>query len=269
MSLTGKTIASTYKSLIKVSDETNGITGAASAITDGNGTQSSISMSYNSVVVIPRVSDHAGVFVVSNKAGTGLFNVNTTSNVVSAGTGGAQQILNTQYAYFGVSSSDTQWAAQSANTHYAVPFGSCNTPIETIANFALGTITDPATTPVVISDTAHDIVKAYWFIPDNITVKDVKWWVAGDASTGDTIRAHLMSYTVDDDNGATSGDLSSGTVVASSSDIVSAGNEQIYYNSMSIDSADVDAGEVILFVFRGDGVNSDYTINATVKYHLR
>jgi hypothetical protein len=38
---------------------------------------------------------------------------------------------------------------------------------------------------------------------------------------------------------------------------------------MTINSANVDAGKVVLFAFRADSVNSDYTINATVKYHLR
>ena len=91
----------------------------------------------------------------------------------------------------------------------------------------------------------------------------------GTAATGDTVRGHLLSYSVVTTAGATGGDLSSGTVCASSSDITSSGYEQSYYNSMTINSADVDAGKVILFTFRADSVNSDYTINATVKYHLR
>ena len=46
--------------------------------------------------------------------------------------------------------------------------------------------------------------------------------------------------------------------------------EQIYYQSMTVQSADVDAGRVLIFTFRSDSaVNSDYTINATVKYHIR
>ena len=32
---------------------------------------------------------------------------------------------------------------------------------------------------------------------------------------------------------------------------------------------DTDAGKVILFTFAADTVNSDYSINATVKYHIR
>ena len=37
---------------------------------------------------------------------------------------------------------------------------------------------------------------------------------------------------------------------------------------MTIQSANVTAGKVILFAFRADSVNSDYSINATIKYHI-
>ena len=97
-------------------------------------------------------------------------------------------------------------------------------------------------------------------ITKNVRMSNVSW-----TEYSDTNGENLTWTTA----GATGGDLSSGTVCASSSDITSSGYEQSYYNSMTINSADVDAGKVILFTFRADSVNSDYTINATVKYHLR
>ena len=78
-----------------------------------------------------------------------------------------------------------------------------------------------------------------------------------------------MAYTVDTDNGLTGGNLSSGVVVADGATITNAGYEQIYYQSMTIQSANVDAGTVILFTFASDTINSDYSINAVVKYHIR
>ena len=104
---------------------------------------------------------------------------------------------------------------------------------------------------------------------DNITIDRVVWWVGADAASGDTVRAHVMSYDIETTSGATSGDLSSGAVCADGADIVSAGYEQNYYQQMTIQSADVNAGKVLVFAFRQDGVNSDYSIHATVKYHLR
>ena len=61
----------------------------------------------------------------------------------------------------------------------------------------------------------------------------------------------------------------SGTVCADGADIVSAGYEQNYYQQMTIQSADVNAGKVLIFAFRQDSANSDYSIQATIKYHLR
>ena len=63
--------------------------------------------------------------------------------------------------------------------------------------------------------------------------------------------------------------MGSGVVIADGVDIVNLGYEQIYYQSMTIQSANVSAGRVIAFVFRSDSVNSDFSINATVKYHIR
>ena len=109
-----------------------------------------------------------------------------------------------------------------------------------------------------------------WYVMDNITIDRIIWWSGADTATGDTTRVHLMSYSIDSGNGSTGGDLSSGAVLADGSDIVNAGNEQIYYQQLSIGTANVDAGKIILFTFRLDAVaGTDYTINATVKYHLR
>ena len=104
---------------------------------------------------------------------------------------------------------------------------------------------------------------------DDITIDAVKWFHGADAATGDSTAAHLCAYTVDIANGSTGGDLSSGVVVADGANETNAGYEQIYYQQMTIRSADVDAGKVILITFASDTVNSDYSLNCTVKYHIR
>ena len=78
----------------------------------------------------------------------------------------------------------------------------------------------------------------------------------------------MQSFTIDSGNGSTSGDLSSGVVLADGADITNAGYEQAYYQQMTIQSSDVSAGKVVLFTFRSDSVNSDFAINATIKYHI-
>ena len=104
---------------------------------------------------------------------------------------------------------------------------------------------------------------------DDITIDRIVWWATNDHASGDVMRTHLMSYTIDSANGSTSGDLSSGAVVAYSSDVTSAGSEQSYYNQMTISTANIDAGKALLFFIRTDSTALDTTINATVKYHIR
>ena len=104
---------------------------------------------------------------------------------------------------------------------------------------------------------------------DDITIDAVKWLHSADAATGDVTAGHLMAYDIVTDNSSTSGDLSNGIVVADGSNITNAGYEQIYYQAMTVQSANVDAGKVILFTFASDTINSDFSINATVKFHIR
>tara|TARA_Y100001963_G_scaffold160246_1_gene269583 strand:- start:37 stop:837 length:801 start_codon:yes stop_codon:yes gene_type:complete len=266
MSLGNKPIGQVWKGIIRVDDDANGLGTSLKAITDGEGTASSVSLSDDQLSVKPENDDTTAVFRVLDKDGNVLFYVDSTNDTVKA----LGHNLNSQYAYFGICGNDATWAGCLANTHYMVPFSSANSAflVSDIANLGLGTSTDPATS-LTISTDASDIIQCYWFIEDNITIDSVTWWVAGDAATGDTVRAHLMSYDVVTSAGSTGGDLSSGAVIASSADITSAGYEQAYKNTMTVSSADVDANKVILFAFRADSVNSDYTINATVKYHLR
>ena len=184
----------------------------------------------------------------------------TNSQVKALGTH-----INTQYAQFNIGAGNLVWASSSAGTHYAVPFQGM-LPQVLVSG---GTGTDPATS-FTITNSASSIVSCYWYIMDDITIDRVVWWSGADAATGEATRTHLMSYTVDSGNSATSGDLSSGAVAAYSSDVTNAGYEQAYYNQMTISTANIDAGKVLMFFFRADStVNSDYTINATVKYHLR
>ena len=86
-----------------------------------------------------------------------------------------------------------------------------------------------------------------------------------DAATGDTTRMHLMSY--DFASGVTNC-LTNGTLLAHNSDVTNAGSEQPYLSTWTIDSSSVASGKVILALFRSDSINSDYSVNIKVKYHL-
>ncbi len=61
----------------------------------------------------------------------------------------------------------------------------------------------------------------YGYLPDNITIDAASFFISSAGSSTDTYNVHIMSYDIDTDNGATSGDLSGGVVVVDSTTIAS------------------------------------------------
>jgi len=268
-SFLNNTFASFFKRIFQVSQTSNtGVDATTRNVQTGDGVNTSISISDDVLSVQPQNDDTTGTMLVKNNAGNNILAVDTTNSKVLLG---ASQQPPTNYAHFGVEADSS--AAWTADNHFAVPFMSHETGGSSF--FAMGSSTDSSfndTNPassLTITTNSYLYVGHFWYVMDNITIDEVKWLHAADAVTGDSTAAHLMAYTVDTANGSTGGDLSSGVVVADGANITNAGYEQIYYQSMTVQSADVDAGKVILFTFASDTVNSDYSINATVKYHIR
>ena len=269
-SFTGDKFSNFYKRLFQVSQTSNtGVDATTRQVQTGGGEDTSLSISDDVLQVQPQSDDTTGAMVVKNKGGNNILAVDTTDSLVKVG---ASQInATTQYAYFGANWTDQ--GGFTADLHHAVPF---NTGVSTgVAGTAMGSSTsssfndtNPATS-LTLTTNAHFFTACYWHVIDNITIDAVSWWHGADTATGDSTAAHLMGYDVVSDNSSNSGNLSNGTVLADGAGISNAGHEQIYYQNMTVQSADVDAGKVILFTFASDTVNSDYTINATVKYHIR
>ena len=272
----GQSFSSYFKNLLGINQASNtGVDDVIRKVQDGAGNNTSISLSDDLLFVKPENDNSSETFSVFTKSANVIFAVDTINSKLKGGA--SQTALNTQYAHFGIVATDAIWAGALADTHYAVPFANASGAfqIAAVANLAMGSSTsssfndtNPATS-LTISATAHEIIQTYWYVMDDITIDAVKWFHGADTATGEDTAAHLMAYTVDIANGSTGGDLSSGVVVADGANITNAGYEQIYYQSMTIQSADVDAGKVIMFTFASDTVNSDYSINATVKYHIR
>ena len=266
---TGKKFSNFYKNLFGINQTSNtGVDSTTRNLQDGAGNNSSISLSDDVLQVQPQNDDSVGTFLCKSNAGNNILAVDTVNSKVNIGA--SQIAANTQYAYFGIDSASI--SAYVADTHYAIPFAG-NQTASTLHAMGSSTSssfndTDPATSLTISAD-ANFYIMQYWWTIDNITIDAVHWWNAADAATGDDLAAHLMVYDVVSDNSSTSGDLSSGVVVADGATITNAGYEQAYYQSMTIQSANVYAGQVVLFTFASDTVNSDYHISAVVKYHTR
>ena len=261
MSLSNKTIASTFKDLLYINNSNNGFDSNIDQVRTGNGNGSSLFLSTNNFKVQP-TADSTTNSVIYDKDGNILFQVDSTNDSVKA----LGSHVNTQYAHFGIVYGDaTQYTA---NTHFAIPFAGVNGGLNYTNDVDFGTGTDPDdsfTTANTDTQYAAQIVPMMWRIPDNISIDSVSHIEGASSASGDTTRMHLKSF--DFTSGSTSA-LTNGTLLAHSSDIANDGNEQAYLANWTVDSASVTAGKVILCFFRSDSVNSDYSINVTVKYHL-
>ena len=269
----GKSPSQYWKNDLTINQAANtGVDATSRRVQDGAGNNTAIAISDDNLIIQPVNDDTVNTLAVATISGSHILRVDTANLKVLVGA--SQVAANTQYAYFG--NDYATGAGFSADVHFAIPFN--NSPLGSSLSNAMGTSTtssfndtDPSASASV-STNAHTNLITFWYVPDNITIDAVYWFHGADTATGDSTAAHLMAYTVDTDNGSSGGDLSSGTVVADGATITKvadAGYEQIYYQSMTIQSADVDAGKVILFTFASDTINSDYTIHATVKYHIR
>ena len=262
MSLVDKTPAETYKDLLKVTNSNNGVDGTARSLSSGDGSASCLSVSTNDFAIKPS-SDSTSVFKVKDKDNNTKFVVDTTNDQVKA----LGHHVNTQYARFGIGSGDT--ANYVINTHHPIPFFS-NSIGSTLLqdNITFGTSTEPASTFTTADAAATDaglLVPMLWYVPDNISIDKVTSLEGANNATGDTTRMHLFSYTFT--SGATEC-LTSGTLLAHNTDVTNAGSEQPYLSTWTVDSASVSAGKVILAFFKSDSINSDYSLNIKVKYHL-
>ena len=262
MSLTGKTKAGSYKDLLQMNNSNSGIDATIRTVVDGEGTVSALGLADDVVKILPQNDDTTTTFVVTDKDNNTLLGVDSTNDLVKAGAG--QHIVNTQIKDFCITSVNSQ--PSSSGTWTALSsIGSARF----VAGVELGTGSTPDTS-LTISSTAHNVVQAMWYVPLNITIDSCNLWFRADDATGDGVKFSVMRYTVDSANGATSGDLSSGTELCNQSlPFNGLGYEQAYYGAMTVASANVDAGKVIMACVHQDGTNADLTVNMQLVYHIR
>tara|TARA_R100001594_G_scaffold46253_1_gene79295 strand:- start:178 stop:963 length:786 start_codon:yes stop_codon:yes gene_type:complete len=261
MSLTGKTKAASYKDLLQINNSNNGVDATTRVVKDGEGTASSIHISDDALMVQPQGDDTTDVFSVRDKDGNRLLQVDSSNDLVKAGIG--QHIANTQIQRFGFASGAS--LPSSSNTWTAIPSGGR----AGVAAVEFGTGGTPDTT-FTISSTADDIVPCFFYVPVNITIDSCNVWLGADAASGDDVKFSVMSYDVVTTAGATAGDLSSGTENCVSAGILTgAGYEQAYFKQLTVSSANVAAGKVIMAFVHQTGTNSDLSINMQLVYHLR
>ena len=258
-SLAGKSPANTYKSLLKVADETNGVTSSYSKIEDGEGTESSVSITNNKVRVQPTSSDSTAVFDVKNESGSALLTVDSSNSVVKVGT--SQVSATTQLLTFAA----YRLVPSASGTHMVVGLGG----LEYGANMAertLGTGTDPSTS-LNSTATTDDYTNAIFPVPYNMTIDAVKVLSSTDTDTDTTLNFHLMSYDMVADGTTSDGDLSNGVVLADGQ-ATSVDRSVTKTTDLTIQSSSVTSGKVIMCTVENETNTDDINIQVQVKYHI-
>jgi len=173
-SLAGKSPANTYKSLLKVADETNGVTTSTSVIEDGEGTATCLNVSANKFRVQPNSNNTEG-FAVKKQEGNNIFTVDTTNDLIKVGT--SQVSATTQLLEF----SAMNYRPSSAGAHMVIGRGS-QEYVSSSQEQNLGTGTDPATSKDWGTSTQYQTTFLFP-VPYNITIDACKALLSSDSDT--------------------------------------------------------------------------------------
>ena len=259
-SLSGKSPSATYKSLLKVTDESNGVTTSLAQVEDGEGTSTCVQISDDQIRITPQNDDTTGVFTVSDKDSNSLLTVDSTNDQVKVGT--------------------TQWYANSnvldfsafrltpvAGTHYFVPCSSGNFQSAVgLIEMSCGTGTDPDTT-LDAGDQQDDLIPMLFYAPKNLSIDSTTFIVSTSTDTDTDVNLHLYKFTMTNAGGTSDGNLSSGTLLAHGL-ARSVDRNVIKTVTCTSDSTSVSAGEVIACFVENTTNTDNITIRIQSLYHI-
>ena len=257
-SLAGKSPKDTYKSLLKVTDETNGVTSSVSVIQDGNGSDTCLSVSERSLKINPSINNIT-TFEVENASGNNLLTVDTSNSSVKVGS--SQTPTNTQILNFHA----RNLVPASSGTHYFV--GRIASLYD--SNFREspnGTGTDPDTSYDGGIST-DDYLENLFLVPLATTIDAVKFMVSTSTDTDCIINVHLMSFDITNAGGTDDGNLTNGTLLANGQ-ATSVDRNVIKTVTCSIDSASVTANKVIACFVENETNTDSIMLQTQVLYHF-
>ena len=256
-SLAGKSPANTYKSLLKVADETNGVSTSSSQVEDGEGTASSLSISTFQTAVKPS-GDVVAAFKVEKSNGNDLLVVDTSNDLVKVGT--SQVSATTQLLMFSANR-----VVATSGYHYFVSLGQAEY-MGNVVELEAGNGTDPATS--IDKGTSTQYTTNILFpVPYNITIDAVKVFGSTDSDTDCTVNYHLVSYDMVNDGTTNDGNLSNGTVLADGQ-ATAVDRNVIKTTDLTVQSSSVTSGKVIACFFENVTSTEDNYIQVQVKYHI-
>ena len=256
-----KAPADYYKNDLAVRQTTNtGIDATSRVIEDGDGNSTSMAASTNTFTVQPRAANSSQTFAVANLGSDNILKVDTSASACKVGL--AQVNATTLFKEMGL----YDFSPASAGYHYPLIANTMFIPTGATvfaADSTWGNGTDPPTTVDVSALAAQEnAIAVYWYIEQNITLDVVRYMVTADGS--DALVMHLFSYTLD--TSSNHGDLSAGAVHANAS--VSATATTIKTGTFTLDSADINAGKIVIGFVESDST-TDLSIALNIQYHIR
>ena len=252
-----KDIATTYGDILQCNNGGTGRTTNGTIIQDGKGNGTCLRLGENRLGVRPIAND-AIAFTVGNASGSTLIEVDTVDDEVKLGS--SQTYANTQIQRFVVVDGQP-----TADTHTSMMLDGVTSHLP----ITFGTGIDPATTYSLSASEANAsaLTMSMWYIPVAITIDEVRVIASGEAS--DTVNFHLFQYTLATGTGTGAGDLSSGTVVASTGSPLTIDNDRVTTTTLTKDDPTVDANKVIIATFENVGATTDVHAQLIVKYHYQ
>ena len=262
MSFTDKKLSDVYKDILHTDNSNTGISSSTKQIKCGDGDATVLYLSSRHLALLP---DADSTTLIRARAANGdtLLQVDSTNSLVKIGVG--SHIANTQFKEFGLHDfSPTQGYHNPMVCNNMMFSDSGDDIIADDSMFSNGA--DPATTlDLSANGTASSLVACTWFVQSNITIDEVR--VVATCNSSNALNFHLYSYTLD--ISSAHGDLTSGTLLAHIGSSMSATNTSMKTDTLTMDSADVDAGKVIYAFVENEGGTGDITCQLVVKYHLR
>ena len=258
-SLAGKSPANTYKSLLKVADETNGVSTSNSQIQDGEGTNTCLYVSDDTLHIRPENDNSSSTFLIRSATGGAIFAADTGNELINVGSTATP--ANSQILEFHAKT----LVPASAGTHYFVGRGLSNYAFNTVET-ACGTGTDPDTS-LDAGAATDDLLQNLFIVPVNSTIDAVKFMVSTVTDTDCTINVHLYKFLMVNAGGTSDGNLESGTLLAHGQ-ATAVDRNVIKTVDCTIDSSAVSAGEVIACFVENETNTNAIRLNTQVLYHF-
>ena len=264
----GNTFANFFNRILQIDQSSNSnVDSTTRSVQSGGGTNTSISLSDDQLLVKPQTDDTTSTLDVKTSGGTSILTADTTNKRILCGSG--QDNALTQYKEFSCVN-----LAPTAGYHRVLASkGDVFHNTDAIEALSLGNGDDPATTFDISAEIdTTDIVPLYWYLPDAITVVAVHVLMGGTtASTTDNLNFQLYSYAMD--TSSNFGDLSDGTLVAGTvgpggSFVSDVHEDAIKLKTLANVPTDVAAGRVILATLESSGT-ATVSVQMIVKYHIQ